>query len=267
MAFASNPRKTHQFLPSRGKQFLPRAVHGSHYGFICPAETPSGDSIGYTKTPSQTCEYTIRGNEPAWVNAIAKITDPWSPGDERVMLNGRILGRPRGPLKQTFEILLLEKRRDPHAAVTLEPHAVCVDISPGRWVRPLWHVRAATALPWLASCTLEQALPRLPPLAQLIADGLIEYVDPDTDAVIATCFADLLEECTHVEMEASLLLGESAAHIPFVQHTPAPRVSFQAGMAQQTVDMLPFMLDGQTLNEYRLNASWETTHVCILGAS
>jgi DNA-directed RNA polymerase II subunit RPB2 len=246
MALACNPRASHQFMPTGGRHFLPRAVHGSHYGFICPAQTPSGESIGYTKTPAQSCEYTIRGDEPMWVAAIQALVEPWRPGDDRVLLNGRILGRPRHA--GVLEALLETRKKDPHASVFREPGEVHVDISAGRWVRPVWRLPDARPMD----------LEALPSLASLIAQGLVEYLDPGSDAVVATSFEAVTPECTHVELDASLLLGESAGHIPFAHHTPAPRISFQAGMAHQAIDV---PVDAGSVREARMFASWETTHV------
>jgi DNA-directed RNA polymerase beta subunit len=259
IAYASNPRKTHQFMPTRGRQFLVRAVHGSHWGMIDTAETPSADSIGLTKTPAQTVEYTVRGDEPLWLSTIADCVEPWQPGDARVMLNGRILGKPRLTLSVILARLMELRKQDPHAVVTASMDEINVDISPGRWVRPLWRRQALIDYPWLATTNLEAAIPRLPTLKALIQRDCIEYLDASSEAVIAISFAELTPECTHVELDPSLLLGETAAQIPFVHHTPAPRISFQAGMAAQAVDMRPYMLDGETLLQYKMKASWETT--------
>ena len=252
MAFSSNPRKTNQFMARTGRQYLPRGVHGSHYGFICPAETPSGPSIGFTKTPSQTCEYTVKGDTVYWTARIAACVEPWSAECQRVMLNGRILGRPRGSLEDVFAKLRQDRLGDWHASVSLEQDEVRVDISAGRWVRPVWTARAAAEMPFLAALTLEQALRRglMRPFHVLVEQGLLEYIDPGTDCVVAPSFGSAF--ASHIELDASLLLGESAARIPLSNHTPAPRISFYADMAQQAVGMLA----GPPLWETSYNALW-----------
>ena len=239
IAFSSKPRLTDQFLPRGGKMYLPRSMHGSHWGFVCLAQTTSGESIGFTKTPAQTCEFTTRGDEVHWHAQIAECTDPWVPASPRVVLNGRILGTPTESLQTTFERLREARRADPHASVFLERDAVVVDITPGRWVRPVWTRAALDAYPFLLHMTFEKARPLLPSMHELIQRDLVEYICPLSECVVAGTFAALEPFHTHVELDPSLLLGESAARIPWAEHNPAPRIAFYADMAQQAVAMVP----------------------------
>ena len=58
----SGPRHTNAFLARAGKQLKPRQLHGSHYGFVCPAESPGGDGIGLLKSPAASAEITSQGS-------------------------------------------------------------------------------------------------------------------------------------------------------------------------------------------------------------
>ena len=51
MAGLSQTRKVSSSIdPEMNKNPLPRFLHGTHYGRICPAETPEGKSVGIEKT-------------------------------------------------------------------------------------------------------------------------------------------------------------------------------------------------------------------------
>ena len=43
-----------------GKLIPPRKLHSSHWGFMCPSETPEGQSVGVVKNISMTCEITTQ---------------------------------------------------------------------------------------------------------------------------------------------------------------------------------------------------------------
>jgi DNA-directed RNA polymerase beta subunit len=88
----STIRAIHQPLPVKLKNAGPRQIHGSHWGFICPSETPDNENIGFYKNPALLCDVTCRGDDVFWMNRIhqvvtSKLTLPC------VMLNGTLIPR------------------------------------------------------------------------------------------------------------------------------------------------------------------------------
>merc|ERR1711990_567868 len=45
----SHLRRLNTPLGREGKQAKPRQLHNTHWGFICPAETPEGQAVGLVK--------------------------------------------------------------------------------------------------------------------------------------------------------------------------------------------------------------------------
>jgi len=48
-SFLSHLRRVTTPLDKKGKQPKPRQLHNSHWGMVCPAETPEGGSCGLVK--------------------------------------------------------------------------------------------------------------------------------------------------------------------------------------------------------------------------
>ncbi|MFH0966370.1 MAG: NrfD/PsrC family molybdoenzyme membrane anchor subunit, partial [Methanobacteriota archaeon] len=71
----------------------------------------------------------------------------------------------------------------------------------------------------------------------LITKGVIELVDAEEeeDLFIAIRPEDLTPLHTHLEIDASLILGIGAAHVPFPEHNASPRVTMGAGMVKQAL--------------------------------
>lgn len=217
----SGPRNTCVFLAKTTKQYKARQLHGSHYGFICPAETPQGSSIGFIKTTAATAEISSLGDEGFWFDRIAECTRPWEPGGARVLMNGRVWGTPIGSLQETYAFLRAQRARDPpfHAAVLLGENEVVVDISPGRWVRPLF------VAPHHPGNFTDAVGGRKTTFGELVQLGQIEYVDAAEDAVVGV---EPGAGYTHYEIHPSLVFGHSGGRAPFAPHDASPRISFQA---------------------------------------
>jgi DNA-directed RNA polymerase subunit B' len=71
----------------------------------------------------------------------------------------------------------------------------------------------------------------------LVQRGYIELIDAEEeeDLFIAMSEKDITPEHTHLEIDASLILGLGAAHVPFPEHNASPRVTMGAGMVKQAL--------------------------------
>jgi len=70
-----------------------------------------------------------------------------------------------------------------------------------------------------------------------IQKGLVEFIDAEEeeDLFIAIHPKDVTPDHTHLEIDASLILGIGAAHVPFPEHNASPRVTMGAGMVKQAL--------------------------------
>lgn len=59
MATVSQLRRMNTPLDRTGKIAKPRQLHNTHWGMVCPAETPEGQAVGLVKNISLMCNITI----------------------------------------------------------------------------------------------------------------------------------------------------------------------------------------------------------------
>eukprot|EP00913_Durusdinium_trenchii_P034075 g31894.t1 len=59
MATLSHLRRMITPLARSGKLVKPRQLHNTHWGLVCPAETPEGQAVGLVKNISLMCWITL----------------------------------------------------------------------------------------------------------------------------------------------------------------------------------------------------------------
>ena len=55
MSSISHLRRLNTPIAKTGKLAKPRQLHNSHWGMVCPAETPEGQAVGLVKNLSLMC--------------------------------------------------------------------------------------------------------------------------------------------------------------------------------------------------------------------
>ena len=246
----SHARRISTPIDKSGKLIPPRKLHNTSWGFLCPAETPEGQSVGVVKNLSYMTHITIASNSaPLYEYIIPQITaidDPLlKPIDifdkVKVFINGCWVGISNDP--QNLYLMLKDKKYKGIINIytsiifdyRLKELRICND--GGRLTRPLLRVKnnnilinnsiitklQNNELNWdtlLTSSTLEESI--------------IEYVDPDEQnwAMIATKPKNLLQneiiyKFTHCEIHPSTIFGVLASCIPFPEHNQSPRNCYQ----------------------------------------
>lgn len=266
----SHLRRLNTPLGREGKQTKPRQLHNTHWGFICPAETPEGQAVGLVKNLALMASVSV-GIPPSpiqefleeWSMEILEEVSPQSiadPGTTKIFVNGSWVGIHRDPL--TLESTLRDLRRqvdiDPEVSVVrdIKEKELRVNTDAGRVLRPLLivdplsaHRREATRLPRQASGqeirlkkhhTREIARGSVM-WNKLIVQGLVELLDTEEEetTMIAMMPADLQDPYsstyTHCEIHPSMILGICGSIIPFPDHNQSPRNTYQSAMGKQAM--------------------------------
>jgi DNA-directed RNA polymerase subunit beta len=210
--------------------FEVRDVHFSHYGRMCPIETPEGPNIGLIGALSTYARVNAFGfiespyrhvrngkvtDEVIWLTAdeeedyvVAQANEPLTP--QKTFVNERILVR-RSPQAATLENLRLQLERDTYFAATTEISAVppaevqLMDVSPKQIVSVgtalipfLEHDDANRAL--MGANMQKQAVPLVRAEAPYIGTGVearaardaADMIIAQEDGVVTECTGDLI---------------------------------------------------------------------------
>jgi DNA-directed RNA polymerase II subunit RPB2 len=250
----SHLRRINMPIDKSGKLIEPRKLHGSSWGFLCPAETPEGQSIGVVKNLSyMTIISGYSDSAPIYEYLKSKITllnkDIKSCelfNKVKVFVNGRWVGVTETPI-ELFNDLKLKKSKgiiNIYTSIVLNYKTKEIFISNeyGRLLRPLFKVRDNNIL-------ITKDMIKKIELGELVWDDLlvslkieesvIEYVDPfeQSASMIAIKPINIQKgfHYTHCEIHPSTIFGVIASCIPFPEHNQSPRNTYQSAMGKQAM--------------------------------
>jgi len=255
----SHSRRISTPTDKSGKLIPPRKLHNTSYGYLCPAETPEGQSVGIVKNLSYMTHITIYSNSLSLYEYIMpnvtsidvfELTPNDMYGKVKVFINGAWVGLTETP--QELYLMLKDKK---HKGIIniytsiifdykLSEIRVCNDS--GRLSRPLLRVKDKNIL-------ITQSIINGLNTGELLwdhlltdtklSDTVLEYIDPDEQSwsLIATNPSDLiqpsnqLQKFTHCEIHPSTMFGVLASCIPFPEHNQSPRNCYQCLDIYETV--------------------------------
>jgi DNA-directed RNA polymerase II subunit RPB2 len=246
-----------------GKLIPPRKLHNTSWGFLCPAETPEGQSVGIVKNLSYMTHITIHSNSMSlyeYVNPHIMTVEELKPIDVhdkvKVFINGSWIGITKGDPIQLYLLLKDMKCKgiiNIYTSVIFDyitkEIRVCNDS--GRVTRPLLRVKNKQLLitKEIISGLNRHELSWDDLFTDCkISDAVLEYIDPEEQgfSMIAThpnelysstnTFAtDKIYKYTHCEIHPSTLFGIVASCIPFPDHNQSPRNTYQSAQAKQAM--------------------------------
>lgn len=260
IASLSHLRRINTPLEKSGELIAPRKLHNTTFGFLCPAETPEGQSIGVVKNISYMGHITIPTNSASlyeYINPSILKVDDTPPeklhGKTKVFINGCWVGVSESPV-ELYENLKDKKYRgiiNIYTSVVFDYKMmeirVCND--GGRLTRPVLKVKDGKALLTkdIVSKIVEKELSWNDLLTNCkIDESVIEYIDPEEQnfAMIAMkAKEDYLipkgakMNFTHCEIHPSTIFGILGSCIPYPDHNQAPRNTYQCLDPNEIVHM------------------------------
>ena len=220
-----------------------RQINTSQFGFICPAETPEGQSSGLvtnyalltrvsgklssvvTREIILDCRNTTHNQER---RVITPTTTPTTP----VFLNGNCITHTDNWSEFVTEVLAKRRNRmiDSEVSIVYNPvdNEIRVQSDEGRLLRPLI-VLENNKLP-TGMCDITD-------WQELVDRGFIRYVDSleIEYSTIAVTPKDLEGDIIYdfCEIDPATILGVCASIIPFPDHSQSPRNCYQSSMGKQ----------------------------------
>jgi len=253
----SHLRRVNSPIGRDGKIARPRQLHNTHWGMICPAETPEGGAVGLVKNLALMA-YVSVGSDPTFIlefleewatENLEEITAASIANATKIFVNGCWVGIHRIPDQLMFTLRKLRREMDIVASEVsivrdIRNKEINIWADAGRISRPLLIVDNGKLI--LKKHHIDKLKNRDNTnfgWQDLVQNGIVEYIDTheEENCMIAMLPEDLEEKkvysktFTHSEIHPSMVLGVCASIIPFPDHNASPRNTYQSAMGKQAM--------------------------------
>ena len=248
----SHLRRVQSPLSRSQPNFEARDLHATHFGRICPSETPEGVNCGLVKNlalsaiisvsvPSQEVE------EKLWELGARQIRDAdqkLQVGGCRIFMDGRFLGYVDDGerLAKAFRKLRRDGQINPSASMLYVSPVndkayprIYISLSSGRVLRPL--VVVESGRPSLNPELIDKVSTSQISWRDLVEQGVIELIDANEEenCLVAMGPDDVTTRNTHMELFPAAMFGIAASIIPYPEHNQSPRNTYESAMAKQSL--------------------------------
>ena len=258
LAGLSHLRRVNTPIDKSGKLIPPRRLHNSSWGFLCPAETPEGASVGIVKNLSYMTHVTTSSYSKPIYEYIKSLSKPITDCSQdelfsqvKVFINGlwiAVSGTPN-ELYNDLKAKKLSGMINIYTSIIFNyaEREIRICNSAGRLCRPLLVVKDNKLV-------FDDRLMKRLEKGELGWDDLltniniphaaIEYIDSyeQNNALIAMDYKRLMVDTgyyihryTHCEIHPSTIFGILAMCIPFPDHNQSPRNTYQSAMGKQAM--------------------------------
>jgi DNA-directed RNA polymerase subunit B len=247
----SHLRRLQSPLSRSQPNFEARDLHPTHWGRLCPNETPEGSNCGLVKNLALSACISV-GTDSEVIKQIlhrmgvipvqdADITLRKS--SAKVFVDGCFVGYCTSP--KEFVSKLREKRR--MGEISTEANFFYLSRTQGN--REEVHVNCDAERTRRPLIIVENGALKLTPehiekirsgewsWKDTVEHGVIEYIDAEEEenALVAIKFKEITPKHTHFEIAPYTILGICASVIPYAEHNQSPRNSYEAAMSKQAL--------------------------------
>ena len=258
IASLSHLRRINTPIDKSGKLVPPRKLHNSSWGYLCPAETPEGASVGIVKNLSYLTHITLNSASQNLYQYVEysiinfdEISHDILYKSVKVFINGNWIGIAKNPEELYYSL----KDKKYKGIINIYTSIVfnykdleiriCNDA--GRLTRPLFKIKNNKSL--LTTELFEKIKNNKLKWEELVLENdhesIIEYIDPDEQNSSLIAFNlnklnyynndNFIYKYTHSEIHPSTIFGILASCIPFPDHNQSPRNTYQCAMGKQAM--------------------------------
>ena len=247
----SHLRRVQSPLSRTQPNFEARDLHSTHFGRICPSETPEGSNCGLVKnlalsaiiSVSISSEEIIEKLFEIGTSHFLEVKDPVKKDGTRVFVDGKLIGYHKDgeKLANSLRELRRSSKIHPHVGISIhQPEQegatkrLYVNCNAGRVLRPLIIIKEGKST--LTQDLLTKVVKKLISWNDLIRMGVIELIDANEEENCTITLDDKnVKKYTHMEIFPSAILGAGASIIPYPEHNQSPRNTYESAMAKQSL--------------------------------
>ena len=258
----SHLRRVQSPLSRTQPNFEARDLHSTHFGRICPSETPEGSNCGLVKnlalsaiiSVSVPSEEIVEKLYELGTDYFTDVKDSVKKDGTRIFVDGKLIGYHKNGEKLASSLRELRRSYKIHPHVGISIHIpeqegatkrLYVNCNAGRVLRSLIIVKDGKST--LTPDLLDKILKKLVSWNDLIRMGVIELIDANEEENCFITFDDKhIKKHTHTEIFPSAILGAGASIIPYPEHNQSPRNTYESAMAKQSLGFSTPMMNTST---------------------
>jgi len=258
----SHLRRVQSPLSRTQPNFEARDLHSTHFGRICPSETPEGSNCGLVKNLALSAIISVSVSSEEVVEKMyefgtahfSEVKDSVKKDGARIFVDGKLIGYHKDGEKLASSLRELRRSSKIHPHVGISIHQpeqegatkrLYVNCNAGRVLRSLIIVKDGKSV--LTQDLLDKVTKKLVSWNDLIRMGVIELVDANEEENCFITFDDKrVKKHTHIEIFPSAILGAGASIIPYPEHNQSPRNTYESAMAKQSLGFSTPMMNTST---------------------
>jgi len=258
----SHLRRVQSPLSRTQPNFEARDLHSTHFGRICPSETPEGSNCGLVKNLALSAIISVSVSSEEVVEKMyefgtahfSEVKDSVKKDGARIFVDGKLIGYHKDGEKLASSLRELRRSSKIHPHVGISIHQpeqegatkrLYVNCNAGRVLRSLIIVKDGKSA--LTQDLLDKVTKKLVSWNDLIRMGIIELVDANEEENCLITFDDKhVKKHTHIEIFPSAILGAGASIIPYPEHNQSPRNTYESAMAKQSLGFSTPMMNTST---------------------
>ena len=258
----SHLRRVQSPLSRTQPNFEARDLHSTHFGRICPSETPEGSNCGLVKNLALSAIISVSVSSEEVVEKMyefgtahfSDVKDSVKKDGARIFVDGKLIGYHKDgeKLANSLRELRRSSKIHPHVGISIhQPEQegatkrLYVNCNAGRVLRSLIIVKDDKSA--LTQDLLDKVTKKLVSWNDLIRMGVIELVDANEEENCLITFDDKhVKKHTHIEIFPSAILGAGASIIPYPEHNQSPRNTYESAMAKQSLGFSTPMMNTST---------------------
>ncbi len=258
----SHLRRVQSPLSRTQPNFEARDLHSTHFGRLCPSETPEGSNCGLVKNLALSAIISVSVSSEEVVEKLyeigtahfSEVKDSVKKDGTRIFVDGKLIGFHKDGEKLAYSLRELRRSSKIHPHIGISIHQpeeenatkrLYVNCNAGRVLRPLIIIKDGKST--FSPDLLDKITKKLVSWTDLIRMGVLELVDANEEENCYITFEEKhVKKHTHLEIFPSAILGAGASIIPYPEHNQSPRNTYESAMAKQSLGFSTPMMNTST---------------------